>query len=241
MKFLLTSAGITNTSIHAALLDLLGKPIAEATAVCIPTAIYGLPGGVGDAWLLLRALDLGWREYGVLELTALPSMREEHWRPALEAADVIIVGGGNTGYLSYWLQASGLAATLPALLETKVYIGVSAGSAMVTQGVHVNQDVLAQTGVYYDDEYDEAAPLHFGSDQTLKLVDIVIRPHLNADYFPKITRAFAAQAAAKVDVPLYAFDDQTALKVVDGTIEVISEGDWAVFNQPDERLAVQEA
>lgn len=230
MKLLLTSAGITNTSIHNALVELLGKPIAEANAVCIPTAIYALPSGVGDAWLMLRELDLGWHSYGVLELSAMPSILEEHWLPALEAADVIIVCGGNTGYLSYWLHASGLAARLPILLETRVYVGISAGSAMLTQGVNVDAEVLAQTGVYYDDEYDEAAPLHFGSDKTLQLVNFVIRPHLNAEYFPAITLERMADAAARVDVPLYAFDDQTALKVVDDQVDVISEGEWKLFD-----------
>jgi dipeptidase E len=230
MKLLLTSAGITNASIRNALIDLLGKPIAESIAVCIPTAIYALPGGVGDSWLMLRELNLGWQEYGVLELTALPSILEEHWLPALEAADVVIVGGGNTGYLSYWMHKSGLAAKLPELLQTKVYVGISAGSMLLTHSLNVSQDVLERTGVYYDDEYDEAAPPHFGSDKTLQLVDFVIRPHLNAEYFPRITLENMAHAAAKVAVPLYTFDDQTAIKVINGEVEVISEGEWKVFD-----------
>jgi dipeptidase E len=231
MKLLLTSAGITNDSIRKALLDLLGKPFNETKALCIPTAIYAYPSGPSDSWQTLRMLELGWQEYGVLELTALPTIPEEYWLPAVEAADLIIVGGGNTGYLSYWLHESGLASKLPELLKTKVYMGVSAGSAMVTQGVTVDRQRLEQTGIYYDDEYDEAAPLNAGSDQTLKLVDFQIRPHLNADYFPKATSENMATWAAKVDVPLYAFDDETALKVVDGKVEVISEGEWTVFNQ----------
>lgn len=232
MKFLLTSAGITNDRLRSALVELLAKPIAEASAICIPTAIYGLPGGPNDSWLMLGALELGWRSYGVLELTALPSLLEEHWLPAVEAADVLIVGGGNTGYLSYWLHASGLAARLPALLKNKVYVGVSAGSMMVTHKLNVHRPTLEETGVYYDDEYDEAAPPNAGSDKTLKLLDFVIRPHLNADYFPKITLDAMAQSAAKQEVPLYAFDDQSALKVVDGQVEVVSEGEWKLFAKP---------
>lgn len=232
MKLLLTSAGITNDSIRAALVELLGKPFAEASAVCVPTAIYALPGGPNDSWEILRALDLGWREYGVLELTALPTLPEELWLPTVEAADVIIVGGGNTGYLSYWLHQSGLAARLPALLKTTLYVGVSAGSMMLTHNLNVHRPTLETTGVYYDDEYDEAAPAGAGSDQTLKLLDFVIRPHLNADYFPQITLERMAQSAAKQAVPLYAFDDQTALKVVDGQVEVVSEGAWKLFDKP---------
>lgn len=230
MKFLLTSAGITNDRIRSALVALLGKPIAEASAICIPTAIYALPGGPNDSWLMVRQLDLGWHTYGVLELSALPTLLEEHWLPAVEAADVLIVGGGNTGYLSYWLHESGLAARLPELLTTKVYVGVSAGSMMVTHHLNVHRPTLEATGVYYDDEYDEAAPPNAGSDKTLKLVDFVIRPHLNADYFPQMTLEHIAQTAAKQEVPLYAFDDQSALKVVDGQVEVVSDGTWKLFN-----------
>lgn len=239
MKLLLTSAGISNDSIHNALVELLGKPVNKAKALCVPTAIYALPGGPGDSWQMLRALELGWQDYGVLELTALPSLLEEHWLPAVEAADLIIVGGGNTGYLSYWLHESGLASKLPELLKTKVYLGVSAGSAIVTQEVNIDRKRLEETGVYYDDEYDEAAPPQAGSDRTLKLVDFVVRPHLNADYFPSATVENMTKWAAKVDVPLYAFDDATALKVIDGNVEVISEGEWKLFEL--ERTRVIEA
>ena len=87
MKFLLTSAGIKNDSIHNALVDLLGKPIAESSALCIPTAAYAMPGGAAMAWRLICGVaasplcELGWKSLGVLELTALPSIKEEHWVP----------------------------------------------------------------------------------------------------------------------------------------------------------------
>ena len=83
MRFLLTSAGIRNTSIHNALVDLLGKPIAEASALCIPTAVYAIPGGAGHAGRFFSGqattpmCELGWKSLGVLELTALPSIDEE--------------------------------------------------------------------------------------------------------------------------------------------------------------------
>jgi dipeptidase E len=50
MRLLLTSAGIKNPSIHDALVDLLGKPIGEANALCIPTGIYPFPGGPAMAY-----------------------------------------------------------------------------------------------------------------------------------------------------------------------------------------------
>ena len=150
MRLLLTSAGITNGGIYGAFADLLGKPVAESKAVCVPTAIYALPGGNGYAWQVLREPgEMGWQEFVVLELMALPSILEEHWLPAVEAADAIIVGGGNGGYPSYWMQESGLARKLPELLEDKVYVGIGAGSAMATPGLNYDRERLERTGVYY--------------------------------------------------------------------------------------------
>ncbi len=127
---------------------------------------------------------MGWKTFGVLELTALPSTLQEHWLPSLEAADALLVGGGNGLYLSYWMQQSGLGEPLPMLLQEKVYVGVSAGSVLVTQSVNVNREELEQTGVYHDDEYDETAPPNAGSDKTLGLVALTLHPHLGADSFP---------------------------------------------------------
>jgi len=174
---------------------------------------------------------MAWQRFGVLELTALPTLLEEHLLPALEAADLIIVGGGNGGYLSYWMQASGLAERLPELLEARVYLGVSAGSLLVTHGLNVDRQRLQETGIYYDDQYEEAAPPNAGSDKTLKLVDFVMRPHLNAADYPGATLELMERAAGKVDVPLYAIDDQTAIKVVDGAVTVVSEGEWNLFEK----------
>ena len=83
MKYLLTSAGIKNPSIHHALVDLLGKPIAESSALCIPTASYPFSVGPSMAYRFISGstanpmCELGWKSLGVLELTALPSIKEE--------------------------------------------------------------------------------------------------------------------------------------------------------------------
>lgn len=136
MRFLLTSAGIKNASIHDALVDLLGKPIAEASALCIPTSSYALPGGANLAWRFISGhepetpkCELGWKSLGVLELTALPSIDEELWVPMVRETDVLLVNGGDPLYLSYWMQQSGLADLLPSL--PAVYVGLSAGSMVM--------------------------------------------------------------------------------------------------------------
>jgi len=219
MKLLLTSAGISNTSIQNALVDLLGKPIAEASALFVPTAIYALPKGADIASRMIRGLigdpfcEMGWKSLGVLELTALPSIRKEHWIPLLQETDVLLVGGGDCQYLTYWMRHSGLADLLPSLLQRTVYAGLSAGSMVMTR-----------FGTTYGGH-----TLPGDSDKALGLVDIAIHPHLDHEWFPANSLANLEKLAATLPVPSYAIDDQTAIKVIDGTVEVISEGNWKLF------------
>ncbi len=224
MRFLLTSAGVKNLSIHHALLDLLGKPIAESSALVIPTAAYAFPGGAGTAWRLISGLaatplcELGWKSLGVLELTALPSIKEENWVPMVRETDALLVGGGDPLYLCYWMQQSGLADLLPSL-ET-VYVGVSAGSLVMAP--HVGEDF-----VYWNPPT--------GGDSALGMVHFSLFPHLDHEKLPDNSLANAERWAAGMPVPAYAIDDQTAIKVVDGEVEVVSEGHWKWF--PPERRA----
>ncbi len=219
MKLLLTSAGIKNTSIHKVLVDMLGKPIADCEALCIPTAAYALPGGAGMAWKLINGVaasplcELGWKSLGVLELTALPSVREENWMTAVQEADALLVGGGDPMYLCYWMRQSGLADLLPSLGEA-VYVGVSGGSLVMAPNVG-------------EDFVDGNAPT--GGDRALGLVDFSMFPHLDHENMPGHSMANAERWAASLPVPGYAIDDQTAIKVIDDTVEVISEGHWKLF------------
>lgn len=188
VKLPLTDSGITNDSIRNALVALVGKPLREARALFIPTAMYAMPGGTAYVWQVLNDLaGVGWQELCVLDLTALRSAGEENWLAALETADVLIVSGGNTAYLSYWMHELGLAERLPALLGNTVYVGMSAGGMVMADSLHGDRETLMWTGRYYDDEYGEMAALNVGSDRTLRLVPFVIRPHINSDYFANIT------------------------------------------------------
>ena len=226
MKFLLTSGGIRNPSIEDALVGLLGKPIAESSALMIPTAIYPFPGGAGMAWLAICGkapsplCELGWKSLGVLELTALPSIKEESWVPMVREADALLVWGGDVLYLCYWMRQSGLADLLPSLSES-VYVGVSAGSIVMTP---YNCD--AEFNLQY---------MPAGSDQTregeraLGLVDFALRVHLDREGFEDSSMANVEKWATEIPVPTYAIDDESAIKVIDGTVEVVSEGRWKLF------------
>ena len=218
MKMLLTSAGIRNPTIEKALVDLLGKPIAECDALCIPTASHGHPQGPLRAWQFISGapettcpmIELGWKSVGVLELTALPSLPKDRWVSWVRAADVLLVNGGDTLYLTRWMRESGLAELLPSL--NAVYVGLSAGSVMM--GPHV-----ADRFVHWN-------VLPIGSVQMLGWVDFEMFPHVDNPDLPDFTMADADRWAAGLSGPGYAMDDETAIKVVDGNVEVISEGNW---------------
>lgn len=218
VKLLLTSGGVTNPSIENALIGLLGKPIAESSALCIPTALYGHPmvGPGVRAWQFISGnsdnpmVDLGWKSVGVLELTALPSIDEERWVPLVRETDVLLVAGGDALYLCHWMRQSGLADLLPSLSET-VWVGLSAGSMVMTP--RIGEDFVRWR-----------PPT--GGDSTLGVVDFSIYPHLDHEMMPSNTLASAQRWAAGLAGPAYAIDDQTAIVCVDGTVEVVSEGHW---------------
>jgi dipeptidase E len=222
VKLLLTSAGVKNPSIHDALVDLLGRPIAECTALCIPTAMYGHPYvGPGEGvWRFISGnsdnpmTGLGWKSVGVLELTALPSLDEQQWVPRVREADVLLVAGGDVLYLCHWMRESGLVDLLPSLTGT-VWVGLSSGSMVMTPQV--------------GEDFIQWRPPG-GDDSTLGLVDFSICPHVNPEGMPGNTMAEAETWAAGIDGPAYAVDDQTAFKVVDGEVEVISEGSWRLLH-----------
>ncbi|MDQ8052257.1 MAG: Type 1 glutamine amidotransferase-like domain-containing protein [Pedobacter sp.] len=221
MKLLLTAAGISNISIQNALIGLLGKPISESSALFVPTAIYGIKNGgeivqkvicgtLGDPFC-----QLGWKSLGLLELTALPSIKKEMWVPQLVQTDVLLVGGGDCQYLCYWMKESGLAALLPSLLNKMVYVGLSAGSMIMTSyGTTYGHHVLPIT-----------------TEKSLNFVDFAIHPHLDHEWFPENSFANLEKLASTLPMASYAIDDNTAIKVVGDQVTVVSEGNWKLFER----------
>ncbi len=219
MKLLLTSAGIKNASIRNALVGLLGKPIADSNALCIPTALYGHPyGSPAGSWRFISGrdphcpmCDLEWKSLGVLELTALPSIDRRRWESWVRGADVLLVNGGDALYLCHWIRQSGLADLFDSLADT-VWVGLSAGSMVMTPRV--------------GEAFVESKPSITGDDITLGLVDFSIFPHLDHPDLPENTMADAEKWASGMGGPAYAIDDQTAISVVNGIVTVVSEGHW---------------
>jgi dipeptidase E len=158
--------------------------------------------------------EMGWKSLGVLELTALPSIGKERWVSWVREADALLVNGGDAVYLGYWMRQSGLADLLPSLDEI-VWVGLSAGSMVMTPRV--------------GEDFVESKPPITGNDITLGVVGFSIFPHLDHPELPENTMACAERWAAAIGGPAYAIDDQTAIKVVNGNAEVVSEGNWRFF------------
>lgn len=220
MKLLLTSGGVKNPSIHDALVELLSRSISDCTALCIPTAEWGHPMCTpASAWRFIAGrstapmCDLGWKSMGVLELTALASIGRERWVPWVLEADALLVDGGDALYLGHWMRQSGLADLLPSLVDT-VWVGLSAGSMVMTP--RIGPDFVSYT------------PPN-GDDRTLGVVDFSIFPHLDHEQMPENTMTAAQRWAAGIGAPAYAIDDETAIRVVDGEVDVVSEGNWRYF------------
>jgi dipeptidase E len=221
MKLLLASGGIKNKSIEAALIELLGKPIAESNALAIPTAGYGHPSGTPQgAYRFISGresrspmTELGWKSVGVLELTALPSLDRDRWEAWVRAADILLANGGDALYLAHWIRESGLVELFPTMPDM-VWAGLSAGSMAMTP----------QIGA----DFMHWLPPN-GRDEAIGLVDFAIFPHVDNPMLPGNEMAEAERWAAGLSIPSYAIDDETAIRVVDGRVDVISEGHWRFF------------
>ncbi len=220
MKLLLTSNGLSNQSIAKALFELVGKPAEETSIAFIPTAAN--VGSNDKEWLIddlynIRKQNL--KNIDIVDISALP---KDIWLPRLEEADVLFFSGGNTSHLMRWIIESGLNKLLLELLKTRVWAGISAGSMVTNPTLELSSK---DRKLYYEEKFG------YRSEEALGLVDLYVRPHLNSPYYPKIRKEYLEEIAQKIKQPMYALDDQSALKIIDGNVEVISEGEWLVFNE----------
>ena len=216
MKLLLTSGGLENKTMIDTLRELVGKDFKDTKLVFIPTAANV---EAGDKWWLIGDLakckELGFKEVDIVDIAAVG---QDIWEPRIKDADVIMVGGGNTSYLMGQIKKSGLVKILPDLLKSRVYVGISAGSMVMAPNLREKE----MQRLYQEPIVDDA-------NEGLGFVDFLIVPHMNSPYFPRAAELID-EVAKDIKTPLYAIDDQTAVKVVDGKVEVVSEGKWKRFN-----------
>ncbi|WP_328685906.1 peptidase E [Streptomyces sp. NBC_01261] len=218
MNFLLTASGLRNETLRDALRDMLGKPFRSANVVFVPTASVAQPGDHG--WVvedMNRLHRLDWREFDILELNGLPRQLVVD---RLLHADVIYAEGGNPYHLARSITANGLTDVFLEVLESRVYVGASAGSMILSR--HLTR--------HSADIFEDAADLRALGVTTLEppfgLFDWYLKPHLDSPYFHERDDAWADRIAARADFPIYFIDDETAVRVKDGKVDVVSEGRW---------------
>lgn len=218
MKLLLTSAGLSNKSIVNAFLELAEKPFSELKLAFVPTA-SNVEEGDKD-WLiddLTKCKNLGFKSIDIVDISALP---KEMWLPRLQEADVFLFEGGNTFHLMYWIEKSGLKEILPELLKNRVYVGISAGSMVACRSLD-----MSTSERLYSEKVEK-----YEKDEGLGFVDLLIRPHFNSPYFPNLNLENLEKLSKEFPETFYAIDDNTAIKIIDGKMEIISEGEWKKFN-----------
>jgi dipeptidase E len=208
MKLLLTSGGISNSSIAIALEKLVQKPRSEIKIAFIPTAVHVEKGN--KDWFLKQFSDLLKYEFTWVDIVDI-SADSFDWKPRLEEADVIYVGGGNTFYLLDEVRRSGFDTWIKEHIENKVYVGGSAGSIIATPSIGL-------ASVEPSDENVTGV-----TDLTgLNFVKFELSPHTPS----MIPHEANEKYAASISNEFYEIDDDTAIQVVDGNISVISEGSW---------------
>ena len=242
IKLLLTSSGVSNESMRDALTRLLGKPISECEALFVPTGVYPFVGGANYAWWPIAGkkqsnlVGLGWKTMGLLELTALHSIRRDVWLPSVKNADALLVWGGDPLYLAYWFEQSGLAEVLTSLDKDLVYVGVSAGSMAVSSVIgETYSEPRGGSGIPLTTENivfntaDGEITKNLFTARGMGLINFAIIPHFNNPDFLDACGANAKQWAEKLPLPVYAIDEHTAIQYVEGHVEIVSEGEWKLF------------
>lgn len=217
MKLLLTSAGVTNKTISDALLQLLGKPFVESRLAFIPTAANVEEGD--KTWVeddIQNFKDLGFK----VDVVDIAAIIPEIWKPRLERAEVLVFGGGNNAYLASCLSNLGLKELLPELLETRIYVGISAGSCVAGHlSSRANLDI-------YQEEIKYAV-----DDPGLRYAPFIFMPHLNSDFFPMVGKKHLQALASETSEAIYALDDQGAISISDSQLKIVTEGEYLIFNK----------
>jgi len=219
MKFLLTSAGITNNTIASALADLTGKPLSETNLLFVSSAT-NTEGG-DKRWLIRNLNDfdrIGFQSIDIMDIAGIP---ESNWKPRFDSADIICFGGGNEIYLSELLNRAEIKRYLTDFPAGKVYMGISAGSMVA--GKFMPNELYPL--VFPEESFgDIAAP-------ALGLYNFCFIPHLNSEFFAHIRKENLETLKGRFIDTVYSTDDETAIAIDDGKINIIGKGDSWISNK----------
>ena len=210
MKLLLTSAGITTQTIANKLLELADG--SNTKVGFITTAANAEPGN--KDWYINQILNL--QKYGFDWIDFIdPSAADIDWKTRLQEVGIIFVSGGNTFHLLNQARKTGFDIWLKENIENIVYVGVSAGSIIVTPSIGI-------------------APIDNGDDNTpgitdlagLHFIDFEVSPHT-----PEMVSVTANEEYAKsISHKLFAYNDASAICVIDSEVTIINDGEYWEFN-----------
>ena len=220
MKLLLTSNGLSNPSIVKALIELVGKPAAETTLAFVPTAMNVERGDKG--WFIDNLRDIQKQGFKDIDIVDISALSKDVWLPRLQVADVLFFSGGDCSHLIRWIKESGLVELLPKMIETKVWVGASAGSMVTNPTLALSNE---DKQIYYEEMLD------YKDEPALGFVDFYIRPHFNAPGFPDAQKEYLEDIAKETTKTIYALDDNSAVQVNGDRVEIVSEGDYLVLNK----------
>ena len=216
MKLLLTSAGITNDAIASALSELAGRPLSELSIIHIITAAN--PENDDKKWIINDLVNLQKQNFKFIDILDVNGVTREMWQERLSACDIISFEGGNEQYLAQVFEKIGMKEFLLSVLDTKVYLGTSAGSMVA--GQHASE----ANALVYPEDPTPSVPVN-----SLGMCDLIFIPHLNSKLFMHVRKEVLEQVKDKVSYPIYATDDQTALTVIDGDVQIVGPGDYWVY------------
>lgn len=218
MKLLLTSGGISNESIKKAFFDLVNKKSEDISLAFIPTA-SNVQQGDKKEWFIKDLIVLKNLNLKSISIVDISAVERKIWEPQLMEADVLFFEGGNTFHLMDWMNKSGLEKILPELLKTKVYVGVSAGSMILSP------DLLLNTlQKLYKEDLERTE--NMGG---LNFVDFYVLPHLKNKH-PVRNKENILEATKDIKSKIYVLDDNSAIEVIDGNTKIISEGEFLEIN-----------
>ena len=212
MKLLLTSMGISNPTIASSLDSLTSISRGEVKIGFVPTSANIEPGN--KDWFLRQLHDLSKFNYTWIDIVDF-SASDIDWQSRLSLCDVIYISGGNTFHLLNETRKYGFDKWIKKNLDSKVFIGSSAGSILFTPTIAIATVEPADTN------YAKLVDL-----SALNLVDFEISPHTPEQLSYEANEKYANKSKNK----LYALDDNTAIQVVEGDMQLISEGQWRQYN-----------
>ena len=208
MKLLLTSTGFENQDIVQAFEELVGKPASDISVAVINEA-YAVEHS-DHTWVINELARIRATVGGDVEIVDLLANDLATVRERILLHDAIFVLGGHTDYLMSLYQKTGFDTLLKELLDTKVYVGSSAGSMVVCERI---------SSQAYLEIYGEKAD--YGVTQYMELVDVAIKPHLDSDHFPNNREEKLLEISKTYDGTLYALSDSSALYVNGKNIKIV--------------------